>query len=137
MLLTVLTVMVAVLAASCSSGSSLPPADELPELEFGSGELPITVPEDFPFPERSVIQGTMIDGTRTLTEVVFTVGEAFAATVAFYELSLPDGGYEITGTDTQGVRTVISFVGHGIDGTVTIAAAGPGLSEGFLVFVYA
>jgi hypothetical protein len=46
---------------------------DLPDLEFGKGEMPITVPSNFPMPQQTLISTTMIDGTRELTEVVFNI----------------------------------------------------------------
>jgi hypothetical protein len=101
---------------------------DLPALEFGQGVLPVTVPLNFP---------TMIDGSRELTEVAFNVGGNIEDVTAFYTINLPSLGYEITETSDDDSRVTVSFIGHGIDGVVTLTVAGTNLTTATLVFVYA
>ncbi len=137
----VLAVAAAIAASACSdpvATSTTAPGQmptDLPTLEFGNGELPVTVPSDFPIPEPSAIATTMIDRSRDLTEVVFNVGATVDDVVAFYTVNLPRLGYEITGPSKINGESVIAFVGNGIDGDVTLKAAGPGLTSAILVFV--
>ena len=137
MLGVLIAVAFALVASACGSGSSLPPADELPELEFGQGEMPVTVPEGFPLPDGTTIGSTMIDGSRVRTEVVMIFPANSPDVVKFYEKELPEAGYEVTEQRVESTSTHFDFNGHGIDGTMTIRTAGLGLTEGFLVFVYA
>lgn len=110
---------------------------DLPALEFGQGVLPVTVPLNFPMPEPSAISTTMIDGSRELTEVAFNVGGNIEDVTAFYTINLPSLGYEITQTSDDDSRVTVSFIGHGIDGVVTLTVAGTNLTTATLVFVYA
>jgi hypothetical protein len=134
--LTVVAIALAMVASACGSSSSLPAVEDLPDLEFGQGEMPISVPVEFPVPEGTAIGSTMIDGTRVRTEVVMIFPANSVDVVAFYETELPDAGFEITDTREDSRSTFIDFSGNGVDATVTIRAAGPGLSEGFLVSEY-
>ena len=134
--LLLVVVAVSVVISGCASGASLPPVDDLPALTFGTGDFPATIPEEFPLPEHASVGSTMVDGTRVRTEVVIIFGADAPQVVAFYEAELPDAGYEVSNSTTDGTQTDIEFTGNGIEGTMTIKAAGPGLSEGFLVTGY-
>ncbi|MCB1246713.1 MAG: hypothetical protein KDB69_05565 [Acidimicrobiia bacterium] len=129
-------------AAACGGGTpsvadELPPAESLPELEFGRGELPITVPSNWPMPEQHTIAGTMIDGSRTLTEVVYTAGGELLSVVASYERALPEAGYEFETIKESDTRYRISFEGNGIKGELALAPAGHQVTTATLTFVYA
>ena len=87
---------------------------EAGELEFGRGQLPETVPADFPIPDEAVIGATMVDRTRDLTQVITTYPANVPAVVEFYEINLPALGYAIdasSGTDasTRRTRSLISM----------------------------
>jgi hypothetical protein len=139
----VVAVVAAIAVSGCAGRTSEPtttteplPTD-LPALEFGSGALPITVPANFPMPEPSAITTSMIDGTRELTEVAFNVGGNIEDVTAFYATKLPLLGYELSETSNGTGVVTIAFVGHGIDGSVTLKVAGENLTTATLVFVYA
>ena len=109
---------------------------DLPDLEFGKGEMPITVPSNFPMPVQTVISTTMIDGTRDLTEVVFNIAGNIHDVKEFFAVNLPRFGYEITGVVDKTNETTLSFVGNGIDGDVALKVVGGELTTGVLLFVY-
>lgn len=123
-------------AVDDSSPSTEPLPQDLPELEFGSGVLPITVPSNFPMPEPSAITTTMIDGSRELTEVAFNAGGGLDEVKTFYATNLPELGYDVLAVSDEGGIATINFVGHGIDGAVTLKVAGQGVTTGTLTFVY-
>ena len=132
---------VAVLGAC--SGSATDPATttqplptNLPTLEFGTGVLPATVPSNFPMPQPSVITTTMVDGTRELTEIAFNVGSDVDGAKVFFTASLPPLGYEAKEIPDGHGGVTIEFLGHGIEGTVTLTPAGQGVTTGTIVFVY-
>jgi len=77
---------VAILGTACTSGADEPTTTtsstatipiEVPDLEFGSGEVPFTVPAGFPVPDSAVIGSTLIDGVNGRTEMIIN----FPATV--------------------------------------------------------
>ena len=119
-----------------STTSTEPLPRDLPALEFGTGVLPVTVPRNFPMPDPSAITTTMIDGSRELTEVAFNVGGALDDVTLFYTTNLPNLGYEVTEVSDGGGSTTIVFIGHGIDGAVTLKVARQNVTTGTLVFVY-
>jgi hypothetical protein len=130
---------VAVFASACGGSSSagdLPPADSLPDLEFGRGEMPITVPENWPMPSQYSIGATMSDGTRVLTEVSYTTGGNIEPMVQFYEAALPDADYEIETTKLSEAETDIAFEGNGIEGNLILKQLAPGVTGATLRFTY-
>jgi hypothetical protein len=110
---------------------------DLPDLEFGKGEMPITVPSNFPMPQQTLISTTMIDGTRELTEVVFNIAGNIHDVKEFFTVNLPRFGYEITDVADRTNETTVSFIGNGIDGEVALKVVGGDVTTGILVFVYA
>ena len=142
---------IAVLLAGCTSDDSTPdePATTTSVVEsgsattanqdvvFGRGELPSTVPADFPIPEQAVVGATLVDTSRGLTEVILTYPADVPAIVEFYETNLQAFGYaldESTGTDAN---WTIDFSKDGLTGTITVSTAGPGLAQGSLRIVTA
>lgn len=138
------TVLAAALTLAACGGDStpdvsddLPPAESLPELEFGRGELPVTVPSNWPMPQQHKIAGTMIDGTRALTEMVFTASGEILSVVASYERALPEAGYTYETTKNSETKYTITYEGNGIEGDLVLQAAAPGVTAATMTFVYA
>lgn len=133
---------VTLVLAACGGESTpdvsdeLPPVESLPELEFGRGELPITVPSNWPMPQEHKIAGTMIDGTRALTEVVFTANGAVLSVVASYERALPEAGYTYETTKNSDNKYTIEYEGNGIEGDLVLQAASSGVTAATMTFVY-
>jgi hypothetical protein len=109
---------------------------DLPDLEFGKGEMPITVPSNFPMPQQTLISTTMIDGTRGLTEVVFNIAGNIQDVKDFFTVNLPRFGYEITDVADRTNETTLLFVGNGIDGGISFSVVGGDVTTGVLEFVY-
>lgn len=137
-----IALVLSVVLAACSDGEAtettqtIPPADELPELEFGRGELPITVPANWPMPEQHAIAGTMINGAETLTEVVYTAQGNLDEILEFYESELPAADYEFTTSTTEHSRYYVDFSGNGIEGQLVLAPASGTITGATLQFVY-
>ena len=136
-------VAIAVIGAACTS-SSEPAAPEttttsfdFPELEFGRGVLPASVPSPWPMPDQAVIGATMIDGTRKLTEVVVTYPAEVSDVAAYYATNLETLGYDVTnGSGTDGAFSM-DFSGFGVTGTITLVTSGTGLTAGTIQFFHA
>lgn len=134
-MLIALLVMVAIVSASCtSSGDTTAPetttTTEFPDLEFGRGVLPASVPGLWPMPEQSVIGTTMIDGTRRLTEIVVTYPADVPDVAAYYTTNLPVLGFEVTSTSESGATVTIDFAGNGVNGTIVLTTGGIDLTAG-------
>jgi len=137
---------IALLGAACASGAEEPttttsstttiPA-EIPDLEFGSGEVPFTVPADFPIPETAVVGSTMIDGVNGRTEMIINFPAPVADVVAFYEANLPALGFEVLnskGTEGTDSEWDISISKDGITGTIRLTFGATSLSSGTFSF---
>jgi hypothetical protein len=134
---------VAVLGAACTGGASDPttatsstttiPAG-IPDLEFGKGEVPFTVPAGFPVPGSAVIGTTMIDGGNGRTEMIINFPASVADVVTFYETNLPVLGFAVT--DSRGTESEwnIRVSKDGVTGTIHLTFGGTGLSSGTFTF---
>ncbi len=144
-LLATLLVAITIAAAACTStaGSDSTVTDagsttttiELPDLEFGRGIMPASVPASWPMPVRSTIGSTMIDGTRGLTEVVATFPANVSAVVDYYTQNLPILGYEVTASGGTDGGWRIEFAGEGVTGELLLSVGGSGITAGTMRFV--
>lgn len=123
-LLIAIVAAVAVFGTACSGSAAEPttpsvtiPA-EIPDLEFGSGSVPFTVPADFPLPDSAVVGTTMIDGGNGRSEMNVNFPASVEGVVDYYETNLPVLGYEVS--DSKGTETEwdISHVKDGVAGTI-------------------
>lgn len=136
---------IAVLGAACTSGTAEPTSTtttstipaEIPDLEFGSGEVPFTVPAGFPIPETAVIGTTMIDGVNGRTEMIINFPAPVADVVAFYETNLPVLGFEVTNSKGTDSEWDISHSKDGLVGTIRFTLSGTGLTSGAFAFNHA
>lgn len=100
------------------------------DLVFGSGELPETVPADFPFPDQAVVGSTLIDRTRGLTELVATYPAVVLDVVAFYEANLPAAGYTIVTSNGNDGAWDLEFEKGDLEGQIAVEFAGAAVSQG-------
>ena len=142
MLIAIIAV-VALVAAACSGSASGDSTDdaaettttvELPDLEFGRGVMPVSVPEAWPMPDQAVIGATMIDGVNGRTEVVATFPATVVETVAYYTTNLPIVGFEVTTSEGTDGQWSLEFTGQGVTGGATFKAVGSGVTAGTLEF---
>ena len=139
---------VAVFGAVCTGRSTVTPTTvpaastptippELPDLEFGSGAVPFTVPVDFPIPRSAVIGTTMIDGVNGRSEMNVNIPAAVPEVVKYYETNLPVLGFEIT--DSRGTESEwdISHSKDGVAGTIRLVFAGTSLTTATFSFNHA
>ncbi|GMQ94394.1 MAG: hypothetical protein BMS9Abin12_1884 [Acidimicrobiia bacterium] len=133
---------IALLGAACTSGAaestttssttSIPA--EIPDLEFGSGEVPFTVPAGFPIPEAAVVGSTMIDGVNGRTEMIINFAASVADVVAFYEANLPALGFEVLNSKGTASAWDISISKDGITGRILLTFGATGLTSGTFSF---
>lgn len=133
---------VAVFGAACTSDAVDPtttvPATtipaEIPDLEFGSGDVPFTVPAGFPVPESAVVGSTMIDGVNGRTEMNINFPATVEEVVDFYEINLPARGFVVIlskGTETE---WSITHDKDGTEGVIRLILQGSNLSAGTFSF---
>jgi len=141
-ILIALVVVIAVVAAACTSSSDSAGSEttttsfDFPDLEFGRGVLPASVPASWPTPVQAVIGTTMLDGTRRLTEIVVTYPSAVPDVSAYYATNLPALGFEVTSTSGSDGVVTIEFSGNGITGSIVLSAAGTGLTGGTIQMIH-
>jgi len=140
-----LVAVIAIATAACSGGSqetSSAVADtsttvELPDLEFGRGVMPVSVPDTWPMPEQAVIGATMIDGVNGRTEVVATFPATVEEVVVYYTTNLPIVGFDITKSEGSDGDWTIEFSGNGVTGVANfkIVGSSASASAGTLEFI--
>ncbi|GMQ97728.1 MAG: hypothetical protein BMS9Abin17_0228 [Acidimicrobiia bacterium] len=136
---------IAVVGAACTSGAteqapvtstSSTTSFVLPELEFGRGSMPPSIPASFPTPEQAVVGATMMAGTRNVTEVVLTFPADLAAVVAYYTNNLPVVGYEVGDSSGTAGTWSLTFSGEGLSGEIRFETVASSLTTGTLLFTH-
>jgi hypothetical protein len=141
-ILIALVVAIAVIAAACTSSgdtaeqTSTTTSFDFPDLEFGRGVLPASVPALWPTPDQAVIGATMLDGSRRLTEIVMTYPANATDVADYYTTNLPALGYDVTSVSGSDGAVTIEFSGNGVTGTITLTTGGTGLSAGTIRMVH-
>ena len=138
-----LVAVIAIAAAACSGASqeiSSAVADTsttvaLPDLEFGRGVMPVSVPDTWPMPEQAVIGATMIDGVNGRTEVVATFPATVDEVVSYYTTNLPIVGFDITKSEGSDGDWTLEFSGNGVTGMANFKIFGSSATAGALEFI--
>jgi hypothetical protein len=112
------------LAVATLAGALAACSDE--PVTAGEGEIPGSVPDDFPFPAGAVVGETLVDRTSHRTEFRLSISEDSTRVVRFFTMGLVENGYVISSSAGDAARWTIEF-GRGIlRGTVLVEPAGPG-----------
>jgi hypothetical protein len=121
----VLALLVVSLTA-CSGDASTPTGS----VEFGEGEIPETVPDDFPIPPEAVIGATLVDPARDYTEVILRVRAELGEVALYYEQNLGAKGWEVTRSEPAGERWEIEFTrSDDPDGSVELSVGATGVTQ--------
>lgn len=96
---------------------------------FGTGDLPDTLPEDFPIPVDASIGTTMVDGDRNLTEVALQARGSTEQMVAYYERSLEAQGWDVPRSEAAGIGWEIDFARGEASGLIVIEEPEPNISR--------
>jgi hypothetical protein len=104
------------------------------EVIFGSGEVPETVPADFPVPGEAVIGNTLIDEPRGRTEMVLRISAPPDAVAQYYELNLERAGYAVSSSTAADGSFDIEFSKDGLDGSVDISQAAQDVAQAVVQF---
>lgn len=115
-----------------TTATATPGASSEDAIVFGKGELPETVPADFPIPEQAVVGSTLIDRTRGVTEAVLTFPANIDAVKSFYETNLEALGYTIASSTGSGTEWRIAFAKDAMTGEIALLVGASGLSSGTL-----
>ncbi len=126
----VVLIAIAVIGAACSdttetTTTGAPSGDDV---VFGQGEMPASVPEEFPLPAGSAIGSTMVirDG---ITEVVIRVSAERGVTAQFFDQGLTSGGFIVDRSEDAGDAWEIDFSRDATKGTLEITEPTEGISQ--------
>jgi hypothetical protein len=90
---------------------------------FGEGEIPESVPDDFPIPAGAVIGSTMVDRVNNRTELAIRVRADLETLVQFYTVELVGAGYIVESSEGGGIGLwQISFDRDDLQGTITMTS---------------
>ena len=92
----------------------------------GEGEIPGSVPDDFPVPRGAAVGSTVVDRTSHRTEFRLSITQDFTRVVQFFTVNLVGAGYVVGDSAGDGALWSIEFSKDGLRGTVLIEPAGPG-----------
>ena len=114
MLLAAVVVGLAVSLTGCSdsveTGESEPPSSgPVEDVVYASGELPETIPDEFPLPEGSVIGSTMVITDTGFTEVIVRMSAEKDLAVSFFDQELPKAGFIVDSSADDGGSWLIEY----------------------------
>lgn len=114
---------VPILLISCDDGGTEP-------VRFGKGEIPGSVPADFPVPPNGVIGATMVDTINHRTEFSVNVESDLLSLVQFFTIGLVNEGYVVDRSGSLSQTTwEIGFSRGELSGTILVNSDGGGLSQ--------
>jgi hypothetical protein len=129
----VLVAALALVAAGCSddgdsttTGAIVSSADDV---VFGSGELPDTIPDNFPLPVGSSVGSTMLVTKTGFTEVVIRVSAELGVTVQFFDQALSAAGFAVDNSAADGDGWIIEFGVDDTRGSIDITEPLEGISQ--------
>ncbi len=100
------------------------------DVEFLDGELPDSLPGDFPIPAQGVIGSGMINSTTGTTELIIRIPASVPVATKFYEDNFEARDYEITSSEAKGAEGwVVGFAKDDVTGTVELSPIGADLSQ--------
>jgi hypothetical protein len=134
LLLAVVVVALAVSLTGCSdngeaSESEPPTSGSAEDVVFGSGELPETIPDEFPLPAGSAIGSTMVITSTGFTEVIVRMSAEQDLAVSFFDQELPKAGFTVDSSADDGGTWLIEFSFDGVKGTIEITEPVDGISQ--------
>lgn len=123
----VAVVALAIASAACSD-------DDGPSgVEFGEGEVPSSVPEDFPIPESARIGLTLVDHDRGRTEMNVTFPAGLQPVALYFDQNLVNRGYVVNSSSGDGVKWLIEFERDELEASIRLDA-GSDITLAQLVF---
>ncbi len=130
----VLVAALALIAAGCSddadstttTGAVVSSADDV---VFGSGELPDTIPDNFPLPVGSSVGSTMLVTKTGFTEVVVRVSAELGLTAQFFDQALSAAGFAVDNSAADGDGWIIEFGIEDTKGSIDITEPVEGISQ--------
>lgn len=115
-----LLVLVVAVVAGVLAGCSDEP------VTVGEGEIPGSVPDDFPIPGGAVVGATLVDRASHRTEFRLSVPDDPTRVVRFFTVGLVESGYVVDDSGGDATRWTIEFSRGILRGRVVVEQAGPG-----------
>jgi hypothetical protein len=98
------------------------------QVVFGEGEIPASVPEDFPLPGGAAVGSTMVDRVNHRSEFALTVALEADALVQYYTVSLVSSGFVVDYSAGDMFSWRIEFSREELRGEMVIQPGGTGLA---------
>lgn len=97
-------------------------------IEFGEGEIPDSVPDDFPVPSNAVVGNTLVDHLNNKTEFRLTIRSDLDSAVQFFSVGLVNRGYVVEQSSGGAATWELTFdKGPDLRGTIVFTAPQPDL----------
>jgi hypothetical protein len=134
-LLVAVAITLALVATACSDGdgASSTTADTGVEsgddVVFGSGELPETIPAEFPLPAGSSVGSTMVVSSSGFTEVIVRINAEQGLTAQFFDQALVASGFSVDRSAAEENLWLIEFSRDEAKGTIEITEPARGISQ--------
>ena len=135
LVLVVVVSALAVTATACSGDDGAGPATadtgsiSGDDVLFGSGELPETIPAEFPLPAGSSVGSTMVVTSSGFTEVVARSNAEQGISVEFFDQALAEAGFTVDSSVAGRGMWLIEFSRNEAKGTIEISEPTPGISQ--------
>lgn len=131
-------VVAAVSLAACSGGddtSTTIGAIDPNDVVFGSGELPESLPDDFPVPAEAVIGSTLVVASTGSTEMIVRIPSSFDVAATYYEQNLEARGYTVESSESvSDTRWELELSRESLTGNITLTAIGSDITEAVMQF---
>jgi len=99
------------------------PAGTTEAITFGEGEIPSSVPDDFPIPAGSVVGTTLVDKINHRTEFRLTMRSDPTSAVQFFQIGLVNEGYVVDSSEgNQSLWTIEFSKGQELSGSILFTA---------------
>ena len=131
--LVILGILIAITFAACSDNGGVATTTAAgagaDDVIFGSGDLPETIPAEFPLPSGSVVGTTMVVASTGFTEVIVRVNADSGTVAEFFDQELLQAGFNVTGSSDEGDVRLFEFSQASAKGTIDISEPQPGISQ--------
>ncbi|MBP1632120.1 MAG: hypothetical protein H6Q11_408 [Acidobacteria bacterium] len=117
-----LLVLLAVLVLAAVLGACKSPE----RLSLGEGEVPESVPDDFPIPAGATVGPSVVDRDAHRTEVVLNLSLAVREAAEYYLVNLVSSGYVVESSTGNDTGWTIRFSRDTLRGTIRIEGAATG-----------
>ena len=95
---------------------------------FGEGEIPRSVPGDFPVPAGAVVGTTLVDRVNHRTEFRLNLGQDSTAVIQYYTVNLVSAGYVVDRSEGDLTLWSIEFSRDTLRGNILVQPAGAELT---------